>query len=555
MYRIALIVDGPSAPKQYRDVLDWALGQPDIEVAALIIQDLRKPVQGKFGRFVDSVKRDGVHGALSRIAFSLLHRLEMKMLGEFRSYLEPCEIGHLVPSHIHVRPDISPSGFVHRYPGADLQRIRDLNLDLLIRCGSGILRGGILTAARHGILSLHHGDNRINRGGPAGFWEVAQRQPYTGFVVQRLEDELDGGEVLFRGSVRTQSSYLHNQVSLYETSTRPLQDVIRSVLGGVAVKEEPHIYYEKLYRQPLLADTLRYFLQTLFAGLARVARRKFSIREHWQVAFLKGDWRQATLRRGVTIAHPNDSFLADPFAVSHGGEYYVFVEEYPYATATAFISVFRIDPALGTSERLGAALKEPFHLSYPFLFWDGDTLYMCPETAGARQIRLYKCTGFPLQWELDCVLIDDVNAVDTSIFRKSGKWWMMTSIKPGSVGGTSALHIFHSETPRGPWIPISPGPVFVDAARGRNGGLLRHGDDIYRVSQCAKFGEYGSSATIHRIVRLDEEGYEEVQVQTVEPGFFPGSRGTHHLHNVDDLLVYDFWKYKRVRVRSAGQAS
>ncbi len=49
--------------------------------------------------------------------------------------------------------------------------MKDLNCDVLIRCGKGILRGDILYAARHGILSFHHADNRINRGGPPGFWE------------------------------------------------------------------------------------------------------------------------------------------------------------------------------------------------------------------------------------------------------------------------------------------------------------------------------------------------------------------------------------------------
>ena len=51
-----------------------------------------------------------------------------------------------------------------------------------------------------GIISFHHGDNNINRGGPAGFWEVFNEEPSTGFIIQRLTEELDGGDVIFKAN-------------------------------------------------------------------------------------------------------------------------------------------------------------------------------------------------------------------------------------------------------------------------------------------------------------------------------------------------------------------
>ena len=73
-------------------------------------------------------------------------------------------------------PLVSKSGLVFRYRDEDIRAIRHLNFDLLLHFGSGILRGDILIAARFGILSFHHADNKINRGQPAGFWEVYFRQ-------------------------------------------------------------------------------------------------------------------------------------------------------------------------------------------------------------------------------------------------------------------------------------------------------------------------------------------------------------------------------------------
>ena len=92
------------------------------------------------------------------------------------------------------------------------------NLNLIVRGGSGILKGDILTVCPNGIISFHHADNDINRGGPAGFWEVYQKLPRTGFIIQRLKDELDGGDVLFKGYVSTKFIYTLNLAVLFEIS-------------------------------------------------------------------------------------------------------------------------------------------------------------------------------------------------------------------------------------------------------------------------------------------------------------------------------------------------
>ena len=73
---------------------------------------------------------------------------------------------------------------------------------------------------------------------------------------------------------------------------------------------------------------------------------------------------------------------------------------------------------------LGPVIVEPYHLSFPFLFTHEGTLYMCPECSGSGQIRVYRCTGFPLQWELAAVLMENVSAADTMLFPRDGRWWI-----------------------------------------------------------------------------------------------------------------------------------
>ena len=49
----------------------------------------------------------------------------------------------------------------------DVNTIRKYDLDVIIRFGFRILKGGILNSAKCGIWSFHHADNNVNRGGPA----------------------------------------------------------------------------------------------------------------------------------------------------------------------------------------------------------------------------------------------------------------------------------------------------------------------------------------------------------------------------------------------------
>lgn len=87
----------------------------------------------------------------------------------------------------------------------DVGKIKEQEVDIFIRCGFGILRGGILNSAKYGVWSFHHGDNIVNRGGPAGYWESMESWNETGSVLQILSEDLDNGQVLYRSFSSTNS--------------------------------------------------------------------------------------------------------------------------------------------------------------------------------------------------------------------------------------------------------------------------------------------------------------------------------------------------------------
>ena len=84
--------------------------------------------------------------------------------------------------------DVTPrrTRYSDHIEGDDLERIRALDLDVVVRFGFRILRGEILSLPRFGVWSFHHDDERVVRGGPPGFWEVLENHPTTGVVLQRL---------------------------------------------------------------------------------------------------------------------------------------------------------------------------------------------------------------------------------------------------------------------------------------------------------------------------------------------------------------------------------
>ena len=83
-------------------------------------------------------------------------------------------------------------------------------------------------------------------------------------------------------------------------------------------------------------------------------------------------------------------------------------------------------------------------------------------------------------------------------------------------------------------------PIYIDPSRARNGGVLYDGDQIYRVAQKLGFDRYGFGSTVFRIDRLDETCYAETMMVEIEPNFFDGILGTHHLHSYGNISVFDY---------------
>ena len=548
--KVGLIVDEERLSKYEHELVEWAISSGTVRISHLIVQQRDSPARKR--SFLVRLVQGSPGTLIGAVLWKIKERMEVRHLAAvdaYRDFNRSFEVGDRVPGRIYVKPQISKSGLVYRSSEEDLKTIRRERFDILFRCGSGILRGGILQSARLGVLSFHHGDNRINRGGPAGFWEVYHRWSRTCFVVQKLTEELDGGEVLLRGYVPTEATHLLNRALLYCKSYFHLRALLERIAArGELPPAEPQVPYSgRLFVAPRAREIAAYMLKRVGRTMVGHMHNSLKRTERWGVCYFKSDWPTAAFWRGTRIETPHGRFLADPFVVTREDRTCVFVEDYVYDTEKAHITAFEIGES-GARE-LGIALEEKFHLSFPFLFEHRGALFMCPESISAEQIRIYRCSRYPLEWTLEHVAMNGVCAADSMLFPHGERWWLFTNLSQiQPIEYSSELHIFSAPDPLSEsWTPHPRNPVLIDPACARNAGLLRNGYGIVRVCQSMGFGSYGASANLMRITRLDTEGYAEEPICRLTPDFLPGAHGTHHFHSNGIYSVWDYKRWERVR--------
>ncbi len=483
---------------------------------------------------------------------TLFHRYEQWDYRRNKSALDAKASVDLAPllrdvSRITVLP--VRKGFTDRIEGDELELIRSHKLDVLFRFGFRIIRGGILSAARCGVWSFHHDDNLEYRGGPPLFWEIYEQNPVSGTILQILTDSLDGGHVIYRSHSSTdQSSLYGNRNANYwktaEFAMRRLRDLDArgmQYIESLPTFNEQEPYSRGIYRTP---DALHMaiFLSRRFYGSvrARVVARLQGSHPQWFLAIR----RRSTVNRfdsgaGYTLMLPQkDRFYADPFLFEKDDTTFLFFEDLRYSEGRARISCCEVSPD-GVPGIPFEVLSRPYHLSYPFLFEHEGEVYMIPETKQNRTVELYRATSFPGEWALEAVLLSDIYAVDATIHKADGKYWMFAGISNGRYSNCDELGIFFSEALLGPWVAHPSNPVVSDVRRSRPAGALFHDEGrLIRPSQdCAK--AYGYAIVFSEVLTLTETEYEERPISRLEPTWVSNNLGTHTYSRTGQFEVID----------------
>ncbi|MDS0261333.1 hypothetical protein NDI56_18185 [Haloarcula sp. S1CR25-12] len=192
-----LLVNSGTLPRWQRDALQRMVTETDAEITQVVIRDSESRQEGL---------ADYVRHATDRISDYPLWSL----VGIVRTLTADPEYKRHVPittisgvagaEWISCRPRAA-DGVGNELPDEVVERVRS-EADVAVRFGFGILKGDILDAPTHGVLSYHLGDIRQYRGRPGGLWEFLADESEVGVTVQQLSETLDGGRIVTLEHVR-----------------------------------------------------------------------------------------------------------------------------------------------------------------------------------------------------------------------------------------------------------------------------------------------------------------------------------------------------------------
>jgi len=538
--RIGVFIDSMGQPRWRYKVLCDIIDCPFAEIVLIV----KKKEEEQPRIWTDVLGKIWLHRR--HLIYTLYRKIDDFLFKQKLDAFEPTRLEDLKLSCPVI--DVSPrqTRFSDYLEDEDVRAILNAKLDVALRFGFRILRGEVLNVARYGVWSYHHGDNLVYRGSPAGFWEVMNGDPITGSILQVIDEELDNGKVLYRSYTSTyKRSVRKNCNNFYMKSSKFVIRKLQELYNEGQLLEEPqqdtyNPYSRPLYKTPTNGQMIR----LLYGLVKRYATDKFQElrrREQWWIFFYierRNPGAIPPLYRFTPIIPPRDRYWADPFPIFRDRKYYVFVEEFVYRKKRGHISVIEVD-AEGNYKEAVTVLKRDYHLSHPFLFEWQDKLFMIPETKVNRTVEVFECVEFPTRWELRQVLLDDVCAVDATLFEKGGRWWMFVNIAQPDESTYDELYLYHADNPFGPWAPHKYNPVKSDVRSARPAGrVFRHGKKLLRPAQdCGN--RYGYGISINEICRLDEEGYEEHEIAKILPEWRKELIGTHTLNSAGAMTMVD----------------
>jgi hypothetical protein len=438
----------------------------------------------------------------------------------------------------------SKKGFSEYFGLNDIANIKSYGLDFILRFGFGIIRGDILESAKYGVWSYHHGDDRKFRGAPTGFWEIMFGDPVNAAVLQRLTDKLDSGIILHKAYFSTIGhSWQANIDNLFQKSALwPLQVCKRIELGQsefLALSNPP---VSPVYRLP---DNFR-----MFRFLIKVLSNK--LRFHFRDLFLTEKWNVGIIRMPIekliqpgsheipepewlTLSNEKSVYHADSFGFISDDISYILCEEYDYKTTKGIIVSFEINKQTNKICNKNTALEKEYHLAYPYLFEFEKQYYCVPENTIGGNIDLYRFDVKKGKLIFVKTLIENIRAVDPTLFFYQGLWWLFFTDK---ISTNERLHIWYSASLYGPFNEHANNPVKEDIRSARPAGSPFFMDGkLFRPAQdCAV--RSGRRIRVNLVTKLSETEFEEEEYSILNPALNSKySYGMHTLSVANGLVI------------------
>lgn len=264
--KVALLCEETLYAWQIR-ALEKMLDESDTQIEYVVVNRERNGIREKIER-VRRAKAYALMAGLRRLSAAFLgeEQLHRSVRAEDVQCLQQAEFFGCIPT---------PSeGLGVELPTDVVDRIS--SCDVIVRFGFGIIKGNVLTAPKHGVLSYHHGDIRRYRGRPAGFWEFMQGVDECGITLQQLAPELDKGRIVRYKSIDISRSEPYQSIKrrLFMESIDMLAKAMRDIERGSYDPVEPDTTGE-LYTPPSFIEYLYYLSKNIPLVLQYHVRRRF----------------------------------------------------------------------------------------------------------------------------------------------------------------------------------------------------------------------------------------------------------------------------------------
>jgi asparagine synthase (glutamine-hydrolysing) len=458
--------------------------------------------------------------------------------------LEPVPCDHLLSGVPRFRWPMGSSG---ESMTTELVTLLAAPVDVIMDFGSQPARESATNYARHGVWRYHFGDRRRYPLGSGFLREIIDGIPLTGIELIRLGRTAADDATLLRALFRT-SPFPSRQANRFGPLWGTRHFVIQALwalrhasLEALAIPDTQEISARSVKRVPTVAQFGEWLLGEIGTRAVPFLRRG-DRPLRWRIAIRRTrvavyeDASRPALLSFRWIEPPAGSQWADPVICERNGETWLFFEELVDPSRVGHICCGRLT-AEGDLVNVRTVLQQPHHLSFPQIIVADGEVFMLPESARGGGVDLYRAARFPDTWVLEKRLLD-FRCVDSSIFRASGSWWMMTSPQV-VLGHTPITWLLRADRITGPWRFQSGGIVASDVRVARGAGsVFESSGRLIRPSQDCSIS-YGYALNLNEILSLTQAPYRERTVGRVEPGWMPRLEGVHSYSRVGDWEAID----------------
>ena len=441
-------------------------------------------------------------------------------------------------------------GYTDYFNSKDIKKIKKFNLDLILRRDFRIIRGKILNSTKHGIWSLHHGDNDFVRGIPPGFWETYLNMEITGVTLQKINTVLDGGLIIDKGYYGTKFFWKHNENFIKEKSVQLVLKNLKKLYDNryVKLKKSNNDFKKNYYKNPKSYNLIIYILKKYpYFALKKIIRFLFPVNlfmNKWKICQISSLNLENINKnkKSKSFNSPLYEYWADPFYFKHNKKNYLFFENYNIFKKKGKISCAEIKNGNLTNVR--DVINKSYHFSYPNIFKFGKKIFMIPETAEKKRVEIWTCIEFPMKWKRHKTIFKNESWVDLNFFidRKGNKWIFGNKSTDKYFDHNSELYIYKIiDNNFNKLIPHEKNPVIIDSRRARNAGKIFYNNkgELIRPSQINISETYGHGLNLNKIIKLTIKDYQETIIKKFKTNKNSRLSGIHHLSLGENDIYID----------------